>query len=156
MDKEKITGPMPEHEDQDLKILAPTLFEIKKKNQFNVPKDYFENLPGIIQERCIQLPRENYFTSFFSSLFQKQIVAGCLTLLIILAGGYLYFTEWDKSRENNIMASDEYLLELDEVVLMEILTVNKSFNANSENHNSAAIDYLIDNSIDIETIINEL
>ena len=40
-----------------LKEHAPLLVKIEKKNEFQVPNGYFDSLPSIIQERCIESNR---------------------------------------------------------------------------------------------------
>ena len=48
-------------EDEDLENIAPSLSKLKKENNFNVPANYFEELPTQIQERISQTNSKTTF-----------------------------------------------------------------------------------------------
>ena len=74
------------NEDEELKNLAPTLAALEKKSLAKAPKDYFEALPGKIQDRIIaEQPRSMW--ARLSKLIPLKFalpVAAAIALLFFL------------------------------------------------------------------------
>ena len=150
------TGKNLNREEDDLKIIAPTLFSIEKGNPFSAPKDYFESFPAIIQERCTENNKVNLVSAFFHLLLRHRLITTSLAILIVVASAYLFLFLPEKGFKNNIVASEEYLIEIDEVVLIETLSKSDDHKGIDDIYDKATIDYLLENSIELQTIINEL
>ena len=77
------------------------LEDIPKKQNFEVPEGYFEKLPGIIQSRVTQQPKERSW-----GLDNRFALRFALPVVILLAVGIFWYnrSQTDKSVEN-ILAS---------------------------------------------------
>lgn len=156
MNDKNNTGKNLNWEDDDLKVTAPTLFNLQKGKPFNAPEGYFDSLPAIIQQKCAEDNNISVFSNFFRLLSGHRLISASLALLIIIATAYLFIHLPDKGLENTVVASEEYLLEIDEAVLIETLSNSDDYNVINDNYDKATIDYLLENSIELQTIINEL
>lgn len=142
---------MNQEKNDDLRKVAPYLSSLEKKNSFQAPEGYFEQLPSAIQNKIGEAPAENKHKVF--SLHYMKYAAAAVVLLI--AGIYFYpkktqqpintFTAWNV----DALTDDEVLDELtDYPIENETAIVVK-------NDDSDIINYLIDNKIDI-TEINKI
>lgn len=153
-------------DEQEFKNLAPRLFSIKKENPFQVPQDYFDSLPTIVQERCVQTRKPHVFTLWqwlSENLLSPQISFALSILIITLSVVSInkYFVS-PNAVDSKItvtheeIANSTYLDDLDEDILIETLANQNVHNAKKNNKNKEMEDYLIDHDIDVSTIANEL
>lgn len=154
----------------ELKDIAPNLLKIKRKNSFSVPDDYFETLPNIIQERCIQIKKESVWSIFFKYLLKPQYSLSLALVIAVLALGIQRFgvNESDyraaaPNKEIFITAEDlsnsYYINEFDENMLVENVTLNVStlkYTKNTKTELENIENYLIENNTDVSLIISEL
>lgn len=178
--------------DEDLRDLAPTLSKIEKHNPFKVPKGYFDSLPTIIQNRCIEIEKgkpirglwlQNIFTPVIQklTLLNPKIAIPVSTAIVIIIVGIYFFTSLPSSLQIEDNAS---LLSFNQLSGEEIASVLESDNgysideylivealldkekeeeeyaaSNPENIDDSSdeiINYLIENGIELSTIVNEL
>ncbi|MFH1319143.1 MAG: hypothetical protein ABII90_00620 [Bacteroidota bacterium] len=177
---------------EDLKDLSPTLSKIEKHNPFKIPKGYFDSLPTIIQNRCIEIEKgkpirglwlQNIFTPVIQklTLLNLKIAIPVSTAIVIIIAGIYFFTSLTTSLqiENgasllsfNQLSGEEIasVLEndngyyIDEYLIIEALLdkeMEEEENAasnpdNIDDSSDEIIDYLIENDIDLSTIVNEM
>lgn len=137
-----------------------------KENPFEVPTDYFDHLPSVIQDRIstqtkkVKVLSLDWFT-------RTQVLAVAASVVIVCLVGINY---WNKSNElipDKAVASlvkpvektlDEHIENVDESTLEEALS--EDGNSSSTNtqvaSNDHIVDYLVDNHIDVSTLMNEL
>jgi hypothetical protein len=142
---------------EELKNEAPFLSEIKKKNHFSVPENYFEVLPKMISGKNLN---NNYLNIFFDKLSYKVLMP--FTAVVILFFIAFNFnttnisTELTSDQLSELIIEDDYF-EMDDYLVYEayaeILEEEKKRTASDEDE---YINYLIENNIDINSIIEEL
>ncbi len=134
------------------------LDEIDKKNNFSVPKNYFKVLPEIINNKLLE---NNKLKKPFDIL-SWRVLTPSLSVLILFFVLFNYYNTPDEITLNNEELSEllmeENYSEIDDYLVYEtyaeILEEEDNDITNSETE--AYIDYLIENDIDINAIIEEL
>ena len=139
---------------------APFLSKIEKKNNFSTPKNYFESRVEIITHKELD---NNKLKFIFDKLSYRFLVpiSGFTAIIIAL----FYFntstptTPLTSEQISDVLINESYI-EMDEDMLIETyseLLENETITEESnENEEEEYINYLIENDIDITTIINEL
>jgi hypothetical protein len=153
----------------ELRELAPALSEIPKYNPFTVPANYFEELPSIIQEKCIKSPAR---PSWISWLFRPRLAIAAAVLAAALA--FFLTREWNDETRNNttpvamtdtlqndtiISANEEIALySVDESLLIESVSSEQVAQVDDKpkGNNTDIEDYLVENNIDVGSIVSEL
>lgn len=142
-------------------INAQTLLaDIKKENPFVVPAGYFDCLPAQIQEVIQTQKQKISFFALFQKLFSPRLALVFSGLLVIITG--IYFLQKPvESINNNLQLSDltkkelsETTYDFDESYLMDELSEEDADIAN-ENPDYIA-DYLIDNNVEVSTLLKEM
>ena len=150
------------NEEEELKKSAPHLFKIEKKEVFTTPENYFQNLPGLMQDKVHARVKPK---SFWVPDYKLALVAASVCLLVF-AGIKFFSTSKNETSEIAAveMATDydaQYLASADETELAEQLddesleTTSALIEENSGLSNQEIEDYLLNNNIDIATITNE-
>lgn len=98
------------YEDHELKKIAPNLFGREKRNPFEVPRNYFDDLPSLIQEKITKKPKETLLETLFLSFFRPQL-AFLLVILICFVAGGLFFYQYQQKTLNQ----SEILLSFDDL-----------------------------------------
>lgn len=150
-------------EDEELKKLAPHLFNGEKKNLFTIPDNYFEDLPGLIQERIQSEKRVSLVEVFSNWLLRPRIALGLILFALLLSGGLYFFQSRDGSPVTSevVITFDDLkgsgaMDQIDENILIdELIAYNESSEA-SKIQDFDIENYLIENHTDYEQIINEL
>jgi hypothetical protein len=148
-----------EIEDQELSQMAPFLSKIEKRNSFDVPPGYFDALPSIIQEACIQSRKESILLRLQVYILRPRMLVSFCVLLVFAFFVYRYLPK--NSTQNlamtNISASDisetDLLISMDESILIESLP---DIEFETQNTKTEIEDYLIDNNIDLSGIAGSL
>jgi negative regulator of sigma E activity len=150
------------NEDEELKKIAPHLFKLKKEEVFEVPENYFEKLPGIMQDKVHSKAKVK---SFWVPDYKLALAAASVCLLVVVGIKY-----WNApNQESKELAGvelmqdydNQYLASADEQELAEQLddesldNTSAQIDENSGIDNQEIEDYLISNNIDITTISNE-
>ncbi|MDP4267573.1 MAG: hypothetical protein Q8880_09085 [Bacteroidota bacterium] len=145
-----------------------------KTNMFKVPDDYFDNLPTIIQGKCIS--KLSVEKTFFRKLFVNynyKVSIISLSILLLVSTGIIFlrnnFSDINIQRTEQI-ADSSYFNEFDDVdenSLIDLLAENTSTTTTGNNNlqtsasinskyndNEVIVNYLTenDNDIDIQEI----
>lgn len=149
-------------EDENLKKLAPSLSKIEKKELFAAPENYFEKLPGQLQDKIhANVKPKHYWVPNY------KLALASLSVFLILLSGIYYFknntgTIAEPQTSELIQNYDsQYLSSVDETELAEQLDdevlENTSLQIEKSNgiSNEEIEDYLLSNNIDLTTISNE-
>jgi len=132
----------------ELKDIAPILNQLPKKDSFQVPENYFDELPGLIQDRVRvkTKTRWNYVLKY----------ALPFVLLIVTIG---YFTQNKTNTKFQISKQEavDYLnnqvdTDFDETLLAEEISVQS---VEQQTQTSAVEDYLLEEA-DEELLIEEI
>lgn len=155
----------------DLKKIAPKLSEIRKITPFKVPDQYFEQLPYIIQAKCIESKSSKYdiWTWIRESLLEYKYAASVSLAMVVLGLGlifYKYFfqqqiatqtlTSLTPTEVNNFVSDNINLF--DEEMISELCYVDESNltqSEDTENQDKQLEEYIF-NNIDENTIQEEL
>ena len=173
---------------KELRELAPTLSKIEQQNSFQVPDSYFDTLPTIIQERCIEKKRP-MLPEWLQLILNPRVLAPVLIVIVLVSIGINFFispTPDPSLREgranlptgqagalNSFLIDKDALLslaqlssediyatieagdlhEIDEYLIVEALI---DIENEGEESDGEIIDYLMDNDIELSTIINAL
>ncbi|MGE0561707.1 MAG: hypothetical protein AB7O47_07820 [Flavobacteriales bacterium] len=128
--------------------------QYKKENQFSVPANYFEELPQQIQARK---NRTKPNTVFSNQLFYK-VLAPTMVIVTLLASYYLYQNNSNTEltpQEISEVIIDQELIQMDEEMIYEVYAETATSNQ-TESENEEIIDYLINDNISINLILEEL
>lgn len=142
------------------------LSDIKKENPFVVPANYFDYLPARIQEK-VHAKKTSWIDSILEKLFSPRLAYALSITILLTAAGIYYFNQNEKIIENNVALSELNKTELietandiipDENFIIDELTAEGIDPSESENKtNSDEIEnYLIENNVDINTLIKEM
>ena len=150
---------------EEMELLAPALAKIEKLHAPQAPDGYFDRLPGILQDRINRQQKEYSPQVRLLNPSTFAIAAGIILIGISLIVFNFYKdkpkTEIAMLQSSNsisdIMEIEEYY-NMDEELIVEALvnttrlrrTEKDSLNFEEE------INYLLDNNIELSTIINEL
>lgn len=137
---------------ENLENEAPFLAQLKKENHFTTPKNYFEVLPELINNKKLN----NKSLNFSFDKLSYRILVPALSLIVIsffIFNNYNTPTETQLSNEEiSSLLIEENYVEIDDYLVYETYSeINYS-----ESEPDEYIDYLIENDIHINTIVEEL
>lgn len=131
------------------------LNKIKKKNPFSTPKNYFEELHQVINNKKL----ENKYLKNYFDILSYRILAPILTVLLVTI---LYFSIQPKETkaEPELEQLSEFIInekvyEFDEEMIFEVYA-ETTLNNKEQTTDDEVIDYLIENNISINSIFEEL
>jgi len=135
---------------------APFLSKMKKENHFNAPKNYFEALPKITSNKNLN----NKTIKFSFDKLSWRILIPITAAIII----FTVITNLNSVNENNTLTYDqfsEYIIsqediEFEDYLVYEAYAEILETEQDSETEDEEYINYLIENDIDINSIIEEL
>lgn len=146
----------------ELKELGSSLHKMEKQNPFAVPENYFENLNSIVHDKIASQKKISWSEQLAGFIAAHKL--SLATCAIVLALGSVYYF---KSAQQTILSdtntefalSDDELNtlagELDEHTLAEMY-VSETTTESNINDSLQLEDYLIENNIDVNTLLNEL
>lgn len=120
-------------------------FNIQKNNPFKVPDGYFEELTNNIQAECYQ-EKESIW-----SFFKLQTLAPTLALASLIFLGVKFFTPINNT---SISADELYALVGEDVLNWDENILYEYIDYIEEEHEY--IQYLLDEEIELSTILNEI
>lgn len=153
-------------------IEESVLSKIPKENSFEVPANYFEDmaykLQNAIAEESSRVP---VWQTWLQIVFRPRLVLAYASILVVLMGSFFFFN--NQVPENKVAEvagttaivapvslEDQLVAELDEALLAEALIDEEVETASPKSEkqktDEKAVDYLMDNDIDVNTIINEI
>ena len=133
---------------EELKDIAPILNQLPKKDSFQIPENYFDELPGLIQDRVRvkTQTRWNYAIKYALPL-----------VFLIIAIGYFTQNKTDDTVQISKQEAADYIdnqmdIDFDETLLAEEISVQS---VEQPTETSAMEDYLLDEA-DEELLIEEI
>jgi len=133
---------------EELKDIAPILNQLPKKDSFQVPEDYFDELPGLIQDRVRVKTKTpwNYVLKYALPF-----------VLLIISIGYFIQNKTNTKVQISKQEAVDYLdnqvdTDFDETLLAEEISVQT---VEQHTQTSAVEDYLLDEA-DEELLIEEI
>ena len=134
---------------------APFLSKIEIVNQFSTPKNYFEELPEVINSKLLKTSSLLfYFNKLSYRIFAPILVTTTVLLLLFYLNTNTPSFEMTPAQISEVLINGDYI-DLDEDLINE--TYFEIIEAeNQESGSEEYINYLIENDIDITTIITEL
>lgn len=146
-------------DEEDIKVLAPTLLSIDKYNPFEVPTDYFEELPSIVQERVIASKNKPSYFEWLFLFLKPRFVLPMLAIVFVSIVGIKYLNNKVevKTETSEDLSLEDHLYYIDETDIIDQLTADASVETESTSDDDNSIEnYLIDNNIDESNLNNEL
>ncbi len=146
--------------DDALKQEAPTLFGITKQNNFKVPDGYFDALPEmLVEKRSASTPGvlERLLHAFHWKVAVPTFAAVAVILFVIFNTSPMVEDTAIASisvEEVEAYLDNEGLYTIDEDMLLEALEDEVA--VNYEEDNDEIVEYLLENNIELETILEEL
>lgn len=141
---------------ENLEKEAPFLSKIKKENHFSTPKNYFEVLPEVITSK--NLNNKSLPFSFDKLSWRILVPVSSLAVIIFIVFNWnnnLVESELTNDQLCELIIEEDYI-EIDDYLVYEtyaeILEEENEESSDTEEY----IDYLIENDIDINAIIEEL
>lgn len=142
--------------------ISPRLTKIKRGNPYSVPENYFEELPGRIQE-AIHVQKETEPVKPFTFRAIRPQLAVAASIIAFAVIGYFGYKLIHSDNSASELTSDElaeyveyYSSEIDEDLFIELLDENKLPKANFFDLSDEIITYLVDENIDYQSIIELL
>ena len=133
---------------EELKDIAPILNQLPKKDSFQIPENYFDELPGLIQDRVRvkTQTRWNYVLKYALPF-----------VLLIVSIGYFTQNKTDETVQISKQEAADYIdnqmdIDFDETLLAEEISVQT---VEQHTETSAVEDYLLDEA-DEELLIEEI
>ena len=141
---------------ENLENEAPFLSKIKKENHFSTPENYFEVLPEVITYKNLN---KSLLKISFDRLSYRILVpiASVAIILFVIFNWNTNTVESELTNEqlSELIIEEEYI-EIDDYLVYdtyaEILEEENEGSSETDDY----IDYLIENDIDINSIIEEL
>lgn len=132
------------------------------RGEFIVPDNYFDELPGRIRSRITaKKPEQHAGALYLFWRFPQATVAAAFVVLVV--AGYFSARILTDKPGNRVITGHEvagfvefYNADFDEVEIIEALIPPLPVGDNEINHQEDIIEYLVEENIDIETIIEEL
>lgn len=145
-----------------LSNITPRFPKIRKKKPYRVPENYFEELPGRIQE-AIHVQKETEPVKPFIFRVIRPRLAVAASIIVFAVIGYFGYKLIHSDNSAPELTSGEiaeyveyYSSEIDEDLFIELLDENKLPKANFSDLSDEIITYLVDENIDYQSIIEML
>lgn len=140
------------------------LYSLEKENPFAVPNDYFDELPLLIQGRIIsEKQKPSVIEWLLANIFTPRLAYVSIVVIVLAIGGSLLWKNNISSTESTLVDASvnlvvEEVQNIDESALTdELINSNVSLDVEDKGNNKEQIiNYLMENNIEVSSIINEL
>jgi hypothetical protein len=143
---------------EELNIQAPYLSSIPKYNPFDVPPDYFDELPTIIQQKCLTRSYKTSWLEWLTMVIRPNFAIPVLSVFLI-AFSAIYFMDKNGKQATQPVAEeiniDEQLQDIDESTIIDALA-DAGSESIKESYNEKIMNYLLDNNVDETNLNTEL
>lgn len=141
---------------EELKIEAPVLSNIPKYNPFEVPADYFDELPTAIQEKCTIRNLKLTWKEWLAMIFRPNFAIPVLSVFLI-AFSAIYYLQKNQMEIEPFVAEEinieEQLQNIDESTIIDALAAQVNNETSIDTDQDKIMNYLLENDID-ETNLN--
>lgn len=138
---------------EELKNIAPNLHKLPKQDAFVAPDNYFDELPGVIQDRILSQKKHSVFQWTLPTLKFAIPVAG----VIVVAMMYFYkpTSGVEPATQNEMTAyvDQQMDMEFDETLLAEELNTD---NTTITEEASSVEEYLLSDDIEEDLLREEI
>ncbi len=142
--------------EENLENIAPFLANIKKENHFSTPKNYFEVLPEVINNKKLN----NKSLHFIFDKLSWRILVPVSSLVVVLIIIFNWNTTTPQINLTSEQISDyvinEEYINIDDYLIYDTYSEVLDEEKETSTNNNEYINYLIENDIDINSIIDEL
>jgi len=141
----------------EIENIAPFLSKIKKENHFSAPKNYFEVLPEVMNYKTQNISRLQFSFDKLAYRFLVPITS-LVVILVLIFNWTSNNTETELSNEQlaELIIEEEYL-EIDDYLVYDAYEEIMDEEENEiESETEEYINYLLENNININLIIEEL
>jgi hypothetical protein len=137
---------------KELEGISPKMADLPRKDAFNVPEDYFTQLPGEIQKRINE--NDGHAIIVRKHFLHSKAVkwAAAASIVILLGSGYYYISLKSNYNYNNVSTESFVIENVDEETISEYIS---DIPTKPQDKNKEAIDNSLDN-IDEDLIIEDL
>ena len=134
---------------EEIRMFAPVLLNIPKYSPFEVPVDYFDDLPSIIQEKTIVSHVGTRDLSWLWLIFKPRFIIPFAATIIVAVAGINYMNRNAEILSPDIeeLSLEEHLYYIDEAAIFEQYADETSEDEVAK-EDSSIEDYLIDNDIE--------
>jgi hypothetical protein len=141
---------------EELENEAPFLSKIKRENHFSTPKNYFKSLPEVMSGKNLNNKSlVNVFDKLSYRIFVPISAIAILFFIVINLTKQNNPTELTSEQLSEILIEDDYL-EMDYFLVYEAYAELLDQEEETSSTDDEYINYLIENDIDINSIIEEL
>jgi hypothetical protein len=145
----------------ELKKIGPNLSNIKNENPFEVPERYFENFSARLSEKIhaesqLSIPRRRVLT------WKPYLAAAVILIVALLAGNSFYKNTRSKKTDRLFHAEisqvvEQELYSISEGTILEVMD-GSTYEASSHSEMSSeeAIDYLMNEDLNEEELLNAI
>lgn len=145
----------------ELKSLGSSLERLERKNPFAVPENYFENLNSLVQDK-INARRKLSWPEQFAGFFAAHKLSLVTSMIVLVLGSVYYFRNGGSNiipaNETEFSFTDEEIntitSELDEQTISDAYA--QTLSTDNTNDEGEFEDYILNNYIDENTLVNEL
>ncbi len=152
-------------ENEELHKIAPKLSQIEKKNSYEVPQGYFDTFPRRLQERLHPEKELSFAERLVIYIKPHFALAAMMVGVFVIA--FFAINLFTSDNINHIETVNtgmadvlEYELnEVDEISLMEMLAAEEEAEVVTDEEDAyveEAIEYLLNEGVSIETLMQEL
>lgn len=144
---------------EEIKNEAPLLSNIPKYNPFDVPAGYFDELPALVQQRCIHEKARTPLIDWLLFIIRPRFALPVLSVLVIAFGGIYYVNntvvKTETAATTEEISIDDQLQNIDETMIIEALTAQATIET-GDTENDRIVDYLLENDVDEASLNTEL
>ena len=138
---------------EELKNIAPNLHKLPKQDAFSTPENYFDELPGVIQDRILSQNKKSIFQWTLPTLKFAIPVAGVIVVALMYFSKPTSDIEQATQNEMTAYVDQQMDMEFDETLLAEELNTD---NTTITEEASSVEEYLLSDDIEEDLLREEI